>query len=134
MELTKDCKKVLKILNKLRLKGNITPNKYDLVNALSIKKFAKMPLMEIIKELQKNEYLSYAGTADNYTVQLEYKGITYAEQQKKRRKEFLINSILVPILVSALASCLTTYFAFKITLWLNAEENVQATMTQSQTP
>ena len=115
--MTRECKKILKIIYKLYLKGNFAPSTFDIISQFPDKKQAKIALKtdEIIIELSKLEYVN-ALPADNtfFNIQLTYKGKHYKEFSRITFKNFLLNSVVVPIILSIIGAIITT----KITLWL----------------
>lgn len=115
-----ECRKILKIINKLN-RNNNQITFFSIVNSFPSKKQGKwaLKLKSILVYLHKTEYLNYL-YADNtfYNISLTYKGLAYSSFRFEECKEFIFKSVTIPILVSLITSILTTYTLQWLQEWM----------------
>lgn len=106
-----ECRKLLKIINKLNSQ-NDKISRWNIIKSYPAKKQAKiaLKLFEILEYLKTNDYLTYLCADDDiYDISLTYKGLAYSSFRFEEWKDFLFKSVTVPILVSLITAILTTY-------------------------
>lgn len=104
---------------------------YSVINSDDLLKYIDVPLISLqrcAQRLEQNGYIKnlHIQTRIRFNFQLTYEGSFYSEVRSDRIKDFLLKSVLIPIVISVIASLVVASIGY---LW-----SMRSISQNSQTP